>query len=63
MSTWLWINILLGAVFFGATAGIPLWMVLRHPDADPGNARPATVARPRPSTARPQRRPEVQHSH
>jgi hypothetical protein len=27
---WLWLNIPLAAVFFGAWSGIPLWMVLRH---------------------------------
>ena len=30
--TWFWLNIPLGALFFLAIAGIPLWMVIRHPD-------------------------------
>ena len=32
---WFWLNIPLGAVFFLAIAGIPLWMVIRHPDHRP----------------------------
>jgi len=63
MSAWLWINILLGAVFFGATAGIPLWMVLRWPEAESGHARPARAHRPHSSSARPRRWREVQHTH
>jgi hypothetical protein len=31
--SWFWLNIPLGMVFVLAIAGIPLWMVLRHPDA------------------------------
>ncbi len=30
--SWFWLNIPLGAVFFLATAGIPLVMVLKYPD-------------------------------
>jgi hypothetical protein len=43
---WLWLNIPLAAVFFGAWSGIPLWMVLRHPSWGPepgdghGSGRP-----------------------
>jgi hypothetical protein len=33
---WLWINVPLMAVFFLAMAGIPLWLVFRHPDRHPG---------------------------
>ncbi len=29
--SWFWMNIPLALLFFGAWAGIPLWMVLRHP--------------------------------
>ena len=32
---WLWWNIPLEAVFFLAMTGIPLWMVIRHPDSRP----------------------------
>jgi hypothetical protein len=35
---WLWLNIPLEAVFFLAIAGIPLWMVIRHPDCRPAPA-------------------------
>ncbi len=34
---WFWLNIPLGAVFFLAMAGIPLWMVIRHPDYRPAS--------------------------
>jgi hypothetical protein len=33
MATWLWLNLVLGAFFVLAIAGIPLWMVIKHPDA------------------------------
>jgi hypothetical protein len=33
MATWLWLNLVLGAFFVLAIAGIPLWLVLKHPDA------------------------------
>ncbi len=29
---WFWLNIPLASVIFLAMAGIPLWMVIRHPD-------------------------------
>jgi hypothetical protein len=44
---WLWINIPLMAVFFLATAGVPLWLVFRHPDRRPAQesqAPPDSVA-------------------
>ncbi len=57
MTTALWISIPLAVIFFfGIWAGIPLWMVLRHPDrrADtqdmPAYLRmrvPVTAPRPR----------------
>ena len=28
MSSWLWVNISLGLLFFGCWAGIPLWLTL-----------------------------------
>lgn len=34
---WFWLNIPLGAVFFLAIAGIPFWMVIRHPDYRPAS--------------------------
>ncbi len=30
--SWVWLNLPLGAAFFLAMTGIPLWMVIRHPD-------------------------------
>ncbi len=35
----LWLNILFGAAAVGIIAGVPLWMVLRHPDRDPAETR------------------------
>jgi hypothetical protein len=32
---WLWLNIPLAALIFLAVTGIPLWLVIRHPDAAP----------------------------
>jgi hypothetical protein len=29
--SWMWINLSLGVVFFGAWTGIPLYLVLRNP--------------------------------
>jgi hypothetical protein len=36
--SWLWPNLVLGVIFFGCWAGIPLWMVLRHPTWGPMSA-------------------------
>jgi len=44
--SWFWLNIPLGAVFFLATAGIPLWMVLRHPDTRSAGTRSAAASAP-----------------
>ena len=35
----LWLNILLCTAAFGIIAGVPLWMVLRHPDRNPAETR------------------------
>ena len=35
--TWLWIDIPLCALFFLAVCGIPLWMVIKHPDTGPNS--------------------------
>ena len=35
MATWLWLNIPLMVLAFAAIAGIPYWLVLRHPDHNP----------------------------
>jgi hypothetical protein len=59
---WLWLNIPLMAVFFLAIAGIPLWLVYRHPDTGPAlvpaTARPRVV-RPRVVRPVPAGEPEV----
>jgi hypothetical protein len=31
--SWFWLNIPLASLFFLAVTGIPLWLVIRHPDA------------------------------
>ena len=36
--SWFWLNIPIGAVFFLAITGLPLWMVIRHPDHGPAAA-------------------------
>jgi hypothetical protein len=42
--TWIWLNIPAAALFVGLWAGVPLWMVLRHPDVGPdGAAAPAAA--------------------
>jgi hypothetical protein len=35
----LWMNVPLMIVAFGVWAGVPLWLVLRHPDRHPGESR------------------------
>jgi hypothetical protein len=35
MASWFWLNIPLATVFFLAICGIPVWLVLRHPDTRP----------------------------
>jgi len=49
--SWFWLNIPAGAVFFLATAGIPLFMVLKYPD----DRRPRRACHARDAT--PQSRP------
>lgn len=31
---WFWMNVPLALVFLAGWAGIPLWLVLRHPDTE-----------------------------
>jgi hypothetical protein len=33
--SWFWLNVPLMSVFFLATAGIPMWLTLRHPETGP----------------------------
>jgi hypothetical protein len=44
---WFWLNMPLAAAFVAAWTGIPLWLVLRHPDA----SRPAAAAGPHAAAA------------
>ena len=40
--TWLLLNLLVAAPFFAIWVGVPLWLVLKHPDQDaPGRRRQA----------------------
>jgi len=41
--TMLWINVLLAIPFVALWAGIPLWLVLRRPDAKPALAAAPVV--------------------
>jgi hypothetical protein len=41
--SWVWLNIPMGVLIVLAIAGIPMWLVIKHPDARPaltGAARP-----------------------
>jgi hypothetical protein len=45
--SWFWLNVPLAAAFVAAWTGIPLWAVLKHPDAGQHTAaagRPAAAA-------------------
>ena len=47
MTTMLWVNVLLAAAFIALWAGIPLWLVLKRPDARPqAGRREAAAATP-----------------
>ena len=46
MSTWLWINVSLGALFVLAWVGVPLWLVITRPDTGPDGAGTAGWRRP-----------------
>ncbi|MGE5293145.1 MAG: hypothetical protein ACM3ML_39360 [Micromonosporaceae bacterium] len=41
--TWFWLNIPLATAIFLAVVGIPLWLVIKHPEAEPA-AIPAVSA-------------------
>jgi hypothetical protein len=36
--SWFWMNVPVEIVFLAAWIGIPMWLVLRHPDRAPGAA-------------------------
>ncbi|HEY3647356.1 MAG TPA: hypothetical protein VGL33_05255 [Streptosporangiaceae bacterium] len=50
MTTMVWINVLLAVPFIALWAGIPLWLVLRRPDARPQLAVAAPAVREMPAT-------------
>ena len=52
MTTMLWVNVLLAAAFIALWAGIPLWLVLKRPDARPQPAA-AKLAAATPAAATP----------
>jgi hypothetical protein len=53
--SWIWLNIPLGVLVVLAIAGIPMWLVVKHPDARPdlaAAARPDLAAAALPSRDR-----------
>ena len=60
--TWLLFNLLLAAPFFAIWVGVPLWLVLRHPDEDhqrQAASRPAHSHRVEPLTRNSQSFPDA----
>jgi hypothetical protein len=45
MASWFWLNVPLMAVFFLATVGIPLWLVLKRPDRAPREQQASAAAK------------------
>ena len=43
--TWLLLNVPLMVLFFALWVGVPLWLVLKHPDTGPTQAAAAAVTR------------------
>jgi hypothetical protein len=39
---WFWMNIPLATMIFAIWTGVPLWLVLKHPDTGPQARRPHT---------------------
>jgi len=52
VSTWMWLNVVLGALFVLAVVGVPLWMVIARPDTGPQPAPAFPERGPRTSQAR-----------
>jgi len=50
--TWLLMNIPLMVLFFALWAGIPVWLVLKHPDTEPVRAAAPAVKTLTPRPAR-----------
>jgi hypothetical protein len=58
---WLWLNISLAALILLAVTGIPLWLVIRHPDTAPaGQQAPDRDAAGQPRLAAAAATPAVQ---
>jgi hypothetical protein len=55
MSAILWLNVGLGAVFFGLLVGASLWLVLKHPDRAPAYHK-AVIPGQRQAPTSPERR-------
>jgi len=49
--SWMWMNLSLAVVFFGAWVGIPLYLVLRNPSFSSQPADAATSAPVKPQVA------------
>jgi hypothetical protein len=43
--TWLWLNAPLIVLFFALWAGVPMWLVLKHPDTGPALTAAPSVTR------------------
>lgn len=58
MPTWMWLNIPLLVLVFGAVVGVAYWLVLKHPDPDQeasmnaATPTPATTPEAAPGMAR-----------
>ena len=55
MMSWVWLNIPSGVMVVLAIVGVPIWLVLKHPDARPERAaaaRPGLVHAGEPSRER-----------
>lgn len=59
--SWFWLNIPPAALFFAAWSGIPLWMVLRHPDRhdEPTIQVPAQAVQAAPADLQVERSPDA----
>jgi hypothetical protein len=57
--SWFWLNVPLMSVFFLATAGIPMWLTLRHPESGPARTRRSTLTRSLRMDATPQSVPVI----
>jgi hypothetical protein len=53
---WFWMNIPLAAMIFAIWTGVPLWLVLKHPDTGPRPHAPDTSPQPRVLDTSPQPR-------